>query len=194
MLLGILKQFNWLDIFIVFLLLKITYVSVKNGFVVELFKLLGTVSSVYISFHYFTAVSDLLMKRVSEEQGFPVDFMDFLVCLLLIVAVYLLFTLLRIVVCHFVKMEAVPALSKWGGFILGIARGIIASSLVILMLFISTIGYLSASAKSSYIGQRIFNVSISTYEALWNGVMHKFVSGEKFNGTVRQVQQEYFAK
>jgi len=194
MLLDILRQFNWFDIFIVFLLLKIGYTSVKNGFVVELFKFLGTVFAIYISFHYFTVLSDIFMKRVPDEQGFPLPFMDYVVCLVLIISIYLFFVLLRNLVCHFVKMEAVPTLSKWGGFILGIGRGIIVSSLIAFLFFISTVDYLSASAKNSYISRRIFNVSISTYDAAWNGLMNKLAPNEKHNRTITEIQQNYFAE
>jgi hypothetical protein len=102
--------------------------------------------------------------------------------------------LLRNLLCHFVKMEAIPALSKWGGLLLGLGRGVIAASLVVFLLFISTIDYLNASAKGSYLGRRVFNVSISTYEALWNGLMNKLVTGEKFNNTLTEIQKEYFKK
>lgn len=194
MLLEILKQFNWVDIVIVFLLLKIGYASVKNGFVVELFKLLGTVFSVYIAFHYFAIFSDLLMRRVPGEQGFPLEFMDFLTCSALLLAIYMLFALARNLFCHLVKMEAVPTLSKWGGLLLGAGRGIIASSLVVFLLFISTINYLSISAKGSYLGKRLFNASVFTYEAVWNGVMSKLSSRDRLNSTVMEIKQEYFRK
>lgn len=194
MVLEILKQFNWVDVVLVFLLFKISYTSLKNGFVVELFKFLGTVFSIYIAFHYFTILSDSLVRHVPEEQSFPVEFMDFLTCTGLLIAIYMLFVLLRNTLCHFIKMEAVAALSKWGGFLLGIGRAVLAASLVVFLLFISSIGYLSASAKNSYIGQRVFNVSVSTYETIWNGFMYKLATGEKFNNTVTQVQQEYFRK
>ena len=111
MVLEILKQFNWVDVVIVFLLLRISYVSVKNGFVVELFKFLGTVFSIYAAFHYFTIISDRIIRHVPEEQSFPVEFMDFLTCVGLVVVVYLFFVFLRNIVCHFIKMEAVPALT-----------------------------------------------------------------------------------
>ncbi|MFA5157072.1 MAG: CvpA family protein [Candidatus Omnitrophota bacterium] len=194
MLLGIFRQFNWLDVFIVFLLLKIIYAAVKNGFIVELFKFLGTVFSVYIAFHYFTILSDFFMRRVPEEHGFPLEFMDYVVCLALLVSVYLVSVFLRSLFCHFVKMEAVPTLSKWGGLILGIGRGLIAASLVVFMMFVSTTNYLSASAKDSYIGRRIFNVSISTYTAVWDGLMNKLAPKEKYNNTVTEIQQSYFAE
>ena len=91
-------------------------------------------------------------------------------------------------------MEAVPALSKWGGFLIGLGRAVIAASLLVFLMFICSIGYISDSAKDSYIGQRVFNVSVSTYEKLWNGFMNKFAAGEKFNNVVTEVQGDYFRK
>ena len=191
MLLDILKQLNWVDVIIVFLLLRILYISTVNGFVIELFKLIGIISSIYISFHYFVVFSDLVMRRVSTEQQFPLEFMDFLIFVFLVIIVYLVFVLLRKVVCHFVKMEAVPALSKWGGLILGLARGILTASLVVFMLSISTIPYLNTSIKEAYSGQRLFNITVSTYSQLWNGVMSKFMLNEKFNKVITEIEKDF---
>lgn len=191
MLLNILKQLNWVDIIIVFLLLRILYISTVNGFVIELFKLIGTISAIYISFHYFVICSDFVMRRVSAQQGFPLNFMDFLIFVLLVVTVYLVFVLLRKVVCHFVKMEAVPMLSKWGGLILGLARGILTASLVVFTLSISTIPYLNTSAKEAYSGRRLFNIAVSTYSNAWNGVMSKFTVNEKFNKVITDIQEDF---
>lgn len=191
MLLDILKQLNWVDVIIVFLLLRILYISTVNGFVIELFKLIGIISSIYISFHYFVVFSDLVMRRVSTEQQFPLEFMDFLIFVFLVIIVYLVFVLLRKVVCHFVKMEAVPALSKWGGLILGLARGILTASLVVFMLSISTIPYLNTSIKAAYSGQRLFNIAVSTYSQLWNGVMSKFMLNEKFNKVITEIEKDF---
>lgn len=191
MLLNILKQFNWVDIIIVFLLLRILYISAATGFVVELFKLIGTVSSIYISFHYFVICSDFVMRRVRPEQGFPLEFMDFLIFVLLAVIVYLVFVLVRNVTCHFLKMEAVPTLSKWGGLFLGFVRGILAASLVVFMLSISTIPYLNTSAKEAYSGRRLFNIAVSTYSNIWNGFMSKFAVNEKFNKIITGIQEDF---
>lgn len=191
MLLNILKQLNWVDIIIAFLLLRILYISTVNGFVIELFKLIGIISSIYISFHYFVICSDFVMRRVSTEQHFPLEFMDFLIFVFLVIIVYLVFVLFRKVVCHFVKMEAVPLLSKWGGLILGMGRGILTASLVVFILSISTIPYLNTSAKEAYSGRRLFNIAVSTYSSLWEGVMHKFTVNEKFNKVITEIQKDF---
>lgn len=191
MLLNILRQINWVDILVICLLLRTLYVSTTKGFAVELFKLIGIISSIYVSLHYFIIVSDFLMRRVGPKERMPLQFMDFLVFVLLLIAVYLIFALVRNVACHFFKAEVAPALSKWGALILGLARGILTVGLLVFMLAISTIPYFKTSAKKSYSGQRLFNIVVSTYRNLWNGVMHKFTVNEQLNGVIDEIQGDF---
>ena len=131
------------------------------------------------------------MRRAGSKDKFPLEFIDFLVFVFLVIVVYLIFAFLRNVVCHFFKTEAAPMLSKWGGLALGLARGILTASLVVFMLAISTIPYFKTSAKGAYSGQRLFNTAVSTYSKLWNGVMHKLTPNEEFNQVVIEIQEDF---
>ena len=99
--------------------------------------------------------------------------------------------LLRSIFLHLVKMEAVPTLSKWGGFILGLARGFLTVSLIIFALVISSVAYLNTSVKKSYSGPRLLNVTVNVYTGIWDNLMSKFMTKEKFNKTVTEVQKDY---
>lgn len=191
MLLDILQQFNWLDYVVMLVLFRILYVAAKNGFVVELFKLLGIIIAMYASMHYYIVATDYLNRRVSLENIFPLEFLDFLVFIALVFVSYSLFILLRSFVCNFIKMEAVPTLSKWGGFLLGILRGIITASLIVFILFISSVSYLSDSAKQSYSGKKLFNITVAAYTGIWDGLMSKFMINEKFNETISEIQENF---
>lgn len=191
MLLEIIKQFNWLDYAVMLISLRILYVSARNGFVVELFKLSGIIIALYMSFHYYTAAADYLKERVSLGNHFPLEFLDFLVFIALVFVSYSLFVLLRSFVCNFVKMEAVPTLSKWGGFLLGIFRAVLTPGLIVFILFISSITYLSSSVHQSYYGKRLFNLTVATYSRLWDGLMSKFMTNEKFNQTISEMQEKF---
>lgn len=187
----IVKQFNWVDFAVLFLLCWIIYFAAKNGFIVELFKLLGTVFAIYISFHYYTTLSDLI-KNWFPIQVFPTDYLDFLVFFPLLILGYLVFVLIRNIVMNFIKVETVPTLSKWGGFTLGIARGVLTASLVIYLFAMSCIPYLTTSAQRSFLGKKLFNVAVGTYSGIWDGLMSKFITIEKINGTVFEVQKNFF--
>ncbi len=188
--LEIARQFNWVDILVIILLLRIGYIAIKNGIAAEFFKLPGIISAIYLSLHYYTALSDWIKSYVFAKQKMPLRFLDFLVCLVLAIIGYLIFVLLRSIFCRFVKMEAVPTLSKWGGLVLGVARGFLLVSLVVFMLAISSISYLKNSVKNSYSGQQLFNVATGTYSWLFNAVASKFIPGEKFNKTIFEDQED----
>ncbi len=194
MFLSIVKQFNWVDILVVILLFRIGYIAIKNGLPAELFKLLGIISAIYLSLHYYTALSDWIRAHIAAEKKMPLEFLDFLVFLVLAILGYLIFVLLRSIFYRFIKMEAVPRLNKWGGLALGVARGFLLVGLVIFMLVISSISYLKNSVKNSYSGRQLFNVATSTYSWLWNAIASKFMPGEKFNRTILEVQENLAQK
>ena len=193
MLADIIRKLNWVDILVLFLIIRICYVAAKTGFTLEIFKLLGSAAALFISMHYYTVVSDLFRPR-GAEQKMPLEFLDFISFILLAGLTYIAFILIRKAVFQFIKMEAVSALNKWGGLILGAARVFLVSSLLIFAMVISSINYLQQSALSSYSGKYLFKACISTYSSIWGGLMSKFMTKEKINKTVFEVESNLGSK
>lgn len=192
MLLSILKQFNWVDIVVVILYLRISYIAFRSGLPVEFFKLLGTILAIYFALHYYTNFSNWIDQRLPVARGkAPLQFLDFLCFLILVILGYLIFVLFRSIFYRTIKMEAVPRLHKWGGLVLGLARGYLLAGLIIFMLVISTIGYLKNSTSRSYLGKQLFKVAPDTYSWLWNNISSKFMTQEKFNKTFIEVQEDF---
>jgi uncharacterized membrane protein required for colicin V production len=192
MLIGILKQFRWVDIVLVILFLRILYIAFKTGFPVEIFKLLGTVFAIYISLHYYTFFSDWIMARVpSAKENVPLEFLDFVSFLGLVIASYLLWVLLRLGFYRVVKVEAVPQVHKWGGLVFGLARAYLLTGLIVFILVISSIDYLKNSAGHAYLGKRLFKVAPNTYTWVWQSLVSKFIPKEKFNKTIPEVEKGF---
>lgn len=187
MLLDILKQLNWIDFLVIIILFRSCYIAFKNGLVVEFFKAIGMLSSIYMSLHYYTIVSDFVVKRFGLTN-IPLKFLDFVFFIFLVILTYLFFVGLREVFSRFIKIEAVPQLSQWGGFILGLIRGFLLVSLIVFTLVISNTSYLEKSVSDSYLGKRLFNVAPTIYSALWNGFFSKFMTKESFNKTILEIQ------
>jgi uncharacterized membrane protein required for colicin V production len=192
MLLDILKQFNWVDIVVIILLLRIGYIAFKNGLLIELFKLLGTTLAIYLALHYYTTFSDWINQRLPIlREKVPFEFLDFLSFLALAILGYLIFVLLRSMFYRVInKIEAVPQLNHWGGLVLGLARGILFNSLIIFMLVISSIDYFKNNATDSYLDHRLFKIAPATYSWLWNSFMSKFMPNERFNKTILEIQED----
>lgn len=190
MVLDILRQLNWIDIFVIILLFRICYVSLNNDIPTEFFKLLGTVTAIYLSLHYYTALSDWMTKRFFiPKHKMPLEFLDFLSLVILTISGYLIFVLLREAFYRFFKIEAGDRLNKWGGLALGIVRGILLSSLIIFVLVISSITYFKNSVINSYSGLRLFKLAPQAYTRVWNGFMSKIMTKEKLNDAVLEVEE-----
>lgn len=183
-------HFNFVDIIIVILSLRICYIAFKMGLPVELFKFLGIIFTTYISLHYYISLSDLLQHWFFPKE-MPLEFLDFLIFIILAIGGYLGFIVLRSIFHRFIKLEASPRLSQFGGLILGFARAFFTAGLLVYILMISSVKYLNDSVKSSYLGNRCYAVAPQTYSWLWNNLVSKFSAKGKLNPTVAEVMQRF---
>lgn len=189
---DIYKQANFLDLIIVITVFRICYVALKTGLVVEIFKLLGVLFATYISLHYYISISDIIQNRFLPP-GMPLEFFDFLIFIFLFGAGYMLFVALRVTLYRFIKLEALPAINKTGGLLLGLLRGFFVTGVLVFMLSISTTSYLSRSVKHSYLGNRAIFILPNTYSWLWDNIFSKFSAKDNFNPTVNEALKKFNA-
>ncbi len=186
-------QFNFLDVIIIIISLRICYIAFQMGLAVEFFKLSGVILATYISLHYYTGLSDIIQRRFIPKE-MPLEFMDFLVFIILAAGGYLVFVVLRNIFYRYMKLEASPKISQFGGLILGVARLFFTVGLLIYILMISSVKYLNESVKYSYLGSRSVLISANTYGWLWDNIISKFSPKEKFNPTVTEVLDRFNRK
>ncbi len=184
------SQMNFVDIVIIIIALRICYIAAVMGLVVELFKLLGVLFATYISLHYYTSISDIIQRNFFPKV-MPLEFIDFLVFVILAVAAYLGFIVLRSIFYRVIKLETTPKINKLGGLIFGFARAYFSIGLLVFTLLISSVSYLNNSAKHSYLGSRAILISSRTYNWIWESIVSKFSPKEKFNPTVKEVTEKY---
>jgi uncharacterized membrane protein required for colicin V production len=187
MALYILKRFNWVDVFVLIILFRISYIAIKNGLSIELFKFLGALFAVYLSLHYYTVLADFVGNRLNLKNTFR-EFLYPSTCITFAILGYSVFALLRKIFARFIMMEAIPSLNKWGGFFLGIARFILSISLVMYFFIISPFGYLKHSTNNSFSSRYLLKVAPATYSSLWIGIISKFMTQEKFNQDVFRIK------
>jgi len=189
MLTQIKNQINWIDLFVIIILIKICYVAIKTGFPVELFKILGLILATYLSLHYYFRLSSFVSILLGSKN-IPSVFLSLLSFIFLAGAGFLFFSFLRRIFFKLVKMEAVSSLNKWGGLVLGITRGFLFAGLVIFIFVISGIGYLKKSVAASYSGKAIFKIAPATYGWAFNGIVSKLITGEKLNESILNVEKD----
>lgn len=186
--LKILTQLNWLDILIILFVLRLIYVAANNGMVIEGFKFLGVLLALYLSFHYYASLAVLLQERLGINF-ISLEVLYFLTFLLLATMGYCLLIFLRRLFSQLIKIETVPTLSRWGGLVLGIIRGMLGISLILFMLVLSNIDYFRRSVSSSLFARHVAIIAPYTYRGIWEGLVSKFMSGEEFNQKVSEVQE-----
>lgn len=189
MLAQIKNQINWLDLFVIIILIKICYAAIKTGFPAELFKILGVILATYLSLHYYSWLSSFVSILLGSKN-MPLVFLSLLFFISLAGAGFLFFSFLSRIFFKLVKIEAVSSLNKWGGLVLGITRGFLFAGLVIFIFVISGIGYLKKSVAASYSGKAIFKIAPATYAWVFNGIVSKLVSGEKLNQSILNVEKD----
>lgn len=183
----IINRLNWIDLVFVILLIRTGYVAVRNGFFVEVFKLSGTVLAVYLGCHYYAPLAAFFHSRLGAE-GSSAALPETLSFIALCSLGYVVFILPRRLLMRFLKVEAARLLNSWGGFLLGMCRGILFSGLLFLAFSISARDYLHSSVAHSLSGRRLVNTVAGTYGRIWNTVMSKFMHGEKYNASLDLVR------
>jgi len=174
------RHFNYLDIFILILILRICYIALKTGLPVELFKLAGTLSAIFLSLYYYNFLPGSTRENINLGLA-QLKFADFLIFLSLAIIGYLFLVLLRSIFYRFIKLEAVASLSKWGGLVLGAFRGFFMAGFICFILLVSGLPYLNKSVKNSCLAGRICRVAPDTYKWLWNAIFSKFMGSEESN-------------
>lgn len=186
-------QSNFLDIIIIIAIIRVCYIAAQMGIVVEFFKILSVLFSTYVSLHYYIRISDMI-QRIFFPKVMPLEFMDFLVFIILAILGYLGPVVLRSILYRMIKLEAIPLINKFGGLFLGILRAYLVVGLLTFTLAISSVSYLNSSVKHSYLGSRAFSISPGVYDWLWSNIVSKFSPKEKFNPTVVEVTQRHNQK
>ena len=177
---DILKTINWVDVLIFVISIRIIYIGIKNGFVIEFFKWVGVLFSIFITFHYYSELARLLKSRLPISEAIAQSLCFGLLWLL----VFLIFKLIREGMMLMLKMEAHPLLDKWGGLLVSFLRSILIGSLALVFLQVLGVEYITKNVKKSFVNSYLFDISPKVYEAWYDGFVDKFFPSEKLNLSV----------
>ncbi|MBN2452829.1 MAG: CvpA family protein [Candidatus Omnitrophica bacterium] len=133
-------------------MIRITYVAFQDGLSHEIFPLIGTSLTAAISLQYYKDLASL----IGDTLGVPVSILDLLAFLLLIVGVGLVFKLIRMLVDIIAQVTWHPFVEKFGGLILGVLRGSVVVSILLIIFSLSPVPYFKHSIKERSISGAFF--------------------------------------
>jgi uncharacterized membrane protein required for colicin V production len=178
------RQLNWIDILVFVVFLRLGFISLKQGLGVEFFKFLGTFFGLYLCLHYYFAFATYFNGRPASK-GLPGAMLELPGFAILFFFGYLFLWSLRVMIFRFMTAEINSQLSKWLGFAFGLLRALILSSLMLFALMLPKGPYFKDSVRYSFSGNYVFQVAPATYTFIWESIVSKFNSGEKYNSAIR---------
>lgn len=178
MITHLIKSINWIDVAVFALFVWIVFVAVKNGFISELFKFLGVVVAVFVSLHYYSSWAAWLARKTHLTWSC----WDLLVFAGLWFAVALFFKFIRNGILVLFKVETNhQGFDKYAAGVVGVARGILVSSMVIFLVLLVHYGPMTRMAFRSYSFKISGHAAVGTYSFLYNHLVDKLFMGEHYN-------------
>ena len=160
----ILTKINWVDVLIVILIVRTSYVSLQDGLSHELLPLVGSVCMLIFSLHYYTKIAAFLYY-----MGFtiPMVFLDLVGFIAAFVCIGLLFKLIKLFIDKIIKVSWHPLIERFGGLIAGVVRGAVLTSTILIIIVLIPLPYLQWSVRDrSLTGVYFLRIGPVIYEKL----------------------------
>ncbi len=158
-------RFNWIDAVAVILLIRIFYISVQKGFVVEFFKIFGTFVSLFFAYHFYTRITDFISPYI---PFFSESSKSLLVFLLIFTFFYILARHIRIGIIILFKIEPHYVIERWFSLLFGLTRGLLVLGIMFFVLNMLNIGYIDRSLKKSLSYTYIIKTVPVSYKIAFN--------------------------
>jgi uncharacterized membrane protein required for colicin V production len=186
MLTHFVKSINWVDVALAILLVRVIFISVKSGFITELFKIFATVAAVFVSLHYFSYLAAIINKSTQ----FSIGILEFAVFIGLWGAVMLVMKLLRSGLLMLFKAETTnPGFNQYAAGILAVGRGLLLCSLAIFAVLLMRQDGLGRMALNSFAYQIAGKAAPGSYAFLQHQVIGKLWENVKYNDAVDVVMR-----
>lgn len=158
----IIRSLNWVDILVIIVVFRISYVAFQEGLSHEIFPVIGAVATLIVTLNYYNKIGGLISENLIKM---PPEISNFLSFLILAVITGLGCKLLKAILDKIIHVEWHPLIERFGGLIFGIARAFITTSLVIMIIALMPLSYLQRSIRDkSVTGMHVLRIGPAVYE------------------------------
>jgi len=186
----LISRVNWVDLFALILLVRISYVSSKIGVGKQILPLALLALILLITLHYYAIITAFVADKLGFSQSISAFFVYFFMTLLFL-ALYRF--LLRITNVFFAGEEGPgSSIEKTGGTVLGVLRAVLIIGLVTIGLLLAPVRFLENGVKSSFSGPLFVEINVRFYTAFSNLIFRgKNVSYEKVLSALYPDKKDY---
>lgn len=158
----IIRRINWVDVLVVILMIRISYVAFQEGLSHEILPLIGSIIIIIIDLHYYEKIGLFISQNLVI---LPIELANFLSFLILAVIIGLAFKLLAGIFNKVIKVAWHPLIEIFGGVIFGVIRASIVASLILMIIALLPLPYLQRSVRDrSVTGMFFLKIGPSIYE------------------------------
>jgi uncharacterized membrane protein required for colicin V production len=158
---NIFTRLNWLDIFIIIIVMRISYVAFQDGLSHQIFPLIGTICTAVIALHYYHNIAVYIYQNAVR---LPVKVLDFLSFVLLLIGIGLIFKLLRALSEKIINVTWHPLVERGGGLLLGFMRACVVTSVLLMIMALMPLSYLQHSIRDrSLMGMHFLRIVPNIY-------------------------------
>ncbi len=140
----ILSRINWVDVLVVILIVRISYVAFMDGLSHEILPFLGVLAVFVLSLHYYTSLGYVISQNLGNM---PADISNCLGFIILVVVLGFIVKLLKVILDKIVKVQWHPVIEKFGGLFAGIAKAYLITAMVLTIMNLMPLSYLKWSIK-----------------------------------------------
>ena len=123
------NRINWVDVLAVILLFRMGYIGFRLGLGCELVKLTGLTGGFFVGFRYYQGFGDAMAKRTFLRPEWAAA----LAMVILVLVTYFVLTRGVRLLEHLVKVNFEDRLSQVGGLLVGLLRGMLVTSVVLVI-------------------------------------------------------------
>lgn len=164
---DILTRINWVDVLVVIIMLRTTYVAFQDGLSHEILPLFGVTAAAILSLHYYGRIAAILSGSIG--QGL-IGILSPLSFAAIFVVVVFVFKLIGAITEKLFKITWHPLIEKAGGLVSGAAKAGVLTSAILMILALVPLSYLKTSIRDkSLIGMYFLKIVPEIHAKIFNG-------------------------
>ena len=178
----ILSKINWVDVLVLILIVRTSYVSLEDGLSHEILPLVGSVCMLLFSLHYYTKIASFFYNN---GLNLSIEILRLVSFILIAICIGIIFRFIKSIIDHIIKVTWHPMIEKFGGLLAGVVRGAILTSTVLIIIVLIPLPYLQWSVRDrSMTGMYFLRIGPFIYEK-----MHTALPTLKIGGSSIDVKE-----
>ena len=165
----ILSRLNWVDLLAVIIMLRTIYMSFQNGLSHEIFPFFSSILKLVLALHFYGKLGSLLNESV---KLFPLSLCNMASFLAIVLITTFVLNLLSGLLDSVINITWHPLIEKIGGMMLGVLKGAVSVSMVLIFLALIPLSYIqwSINDKSLY-GMFFLRIGPAIYRRVSGGAV-----------------------